>query len=107
MRPATSLAPLRQRLGPGKRAGLVAQHVEIALQVQHVLAAAMAALVSRDLAAGMPKLDMQRIGARLHPAVRPDRHRVGVRLDHRAALLVDQRKRHVRKVEPLRHAASR
>ena len=87
-RPATGLAPLRQRLGPGKRARLVAQHVEVVLQVQHVLAAAMAALVSRHPVAGMPKLDMQRFGARLHPAARTDRHRVGVGLDNRAARLL-------------------
>jgi hypothetical protein len=36
--PTSSLTPLYQRLGPGKRTRFVAQHVEVVLQIQHVLA---------------------------------------------------------------------
>jgi len=74
------------------------------LEVQHELATAVATLVAGDPAASVPEFDVQRVGARFHAAARGNRHRVGVGLDHRAALLVHQRKRHVRQVEPLRHA---
>jgi hypothetical protein len=47
-RPAARRAPLRQRLRPGKRARLVAQHVEIMLKIKHMLAAAVTALVTRN-----------------------------------------------------------
>ncbi len=46
--------------GPGERTRLVAQDVEIMLEVQHVLAPPIAALVTRHSVARVPDLDMQR-----------------------------------------------
>src|ERR1700712_2716306 len=68
--PATGRAPLRQRLGSGKRARLVAQHIEIMLEIQHMLAAAVTAFVAGDQTASMPDVDMQRMHPRFHPCAR-------------------------------------
>jgi hypothetical protein len=102
--PATGFTPLRQRLGPGERARLVAQHVEVMFEIQHMLAAAVAAFVAGNQAASVPDFDMQRMHTRFHPDARPDRHRIEVGLHRDAALLVDQREHHFRQVEALRNA---
>ncbi len=67
-----------QRLGPGHRARLVPQHIEIVLKVQHLLASAVAALMARNQPTRVPNLDVQRMHTRLHPGARLDRHRVEV-----------------------------
>ena len=58
-RPAAELAPLLQRLAPGERAGLALQHVEVVLEVQDLLVAAVAALVAGDPLALVPDLDVR------------------------------------------------
>ena len=68
--PATRLAPLRQRLGPGECTGLVAQHIEVMLQIKHMLAAAVTTLVAGNPPTGVPDLHMQRMDARFHPCAR-------------------------------------
>jgi hypothetical protein len=42
--PTTGRAPLHQRLGPSERAGFVAQNVKVMLEIEHMLAVAVAAL---------------------------------------------------------------
>ena len=69
----------------------MAQHVEVVLQIQHMLAMTVAAFVSGNRSATMPDLDMQRTNPRLHPGACLDRHRIEVGLDHDAALLVHER----------------
>ena len=84
--PATRRAPLRQWRGPGEGAGLVTQNVQVMLEIEHVLAAAVAALVAGNQAAGVPDLDVQRIHPCLHPDAGTHRHRVEIGL-HRARSL--------------------
>ena len=47
--PAACRTPLRQRFGAGECPRFVAQHLEIMLEVEHVLAPLMATLVPRNL----------------------------------------------------------
>src|ERR1700712_558039 len=89
--PATGRAPLRQRLGSGKRARLVAQHIEIMLEIQHMLAAAVTAFVAGDQTASMPDLDMQRMHPRFPRCARGGWHGIEVGLHRGAAVLVPQR----------------
>ena len=63
-----------QRLRPCQRARLVAQHIEVMLEIEHMLAAAVTALVTGDQATGLPDLDVQRMDARFHPAARAGWH---------------------------------
>ena len=100
-RPTPSLAPLLQRLGSGQRARLVAEHIKVVLKVQHLLAAAVTALVARNPLSRVPDLDVQRVHARFHPGARFDRHRVQVGLDRDTASLVHQGKHDLGQVEPL------
>jgi hypothetical protein len=100
--PATGRAPLRQRPGPGERAGLMAQDVQVMLEIQHMLAAAVTALVAGDQATCVPDLDMKRMHTRFYPGTRADGHRVEVGLHRDAALLVDQREHDFRQVEAFR-----
>src|ERR1700712_2411706 len=102
--PATGRAPLRQRLGSGKRARLVAQHIEIMLEIQHMLAAAVTAFVAGDQTASMPDLDMQRMHPRFHSCARARWHRVEVGLHRDAALLIHEWEYDIGQVEAFRHA---
>src|SRR4028119_686700 len=89
--PAPVLAPLLQWPGSGQGARLMAQHIQVVLEVQHLLAAAVAALVAGNPPPALPDLDMQRMHPRLHPAARPGGHRGGVGLDREAATIVPKR----------------
>src|SRR5690349_21966682 len=97
--PATGRAPLRQRLRPGKRAGFLAQHVEIMLKVEHMLAAAVTAFVAGNQPPGVPDLDMQWMDPRFHPRARADRNRVKIGLDCDAALLVYNREDNIGQIK--------
>jgi hypothetical protein len=44
------------------------------LKIEHMLAAAVTALVTGDQATGLPDLDVQRMDARFHPAARAGWH---------------------------------
>jgi hypothetical protein len=102
--PATGRAPLRQWLRAGKCAGLLAQHVEIMLQIQHILAAAVTALVTGNQPPGVPDLDVQRMDPRFHPAARAGRDRVEVGLDCNAALLVYNREYNLSQIKTFNRA---
>ena len=57
-RPTTGLTPLRQWLRSGQRARFVAQHIEVMLEIEHMLATAVATFVAGNLTTAMPDLDM-------------------------------------------------
>src|SRR5208282_6735973 len=63
LRPQSAFPPRRERLRSDERARLSLQHVEIVFQVENLLLALVAALVTRDAAACVPNFH----GARIEP----------------------------------------
>ena len=55
---------------PAQRTRLVAQHIKVMLEIQHMLAAPMTSLVAGNPPASMPDLHVQRMDARLYPGAR-------------------------------------
>jgi len=60
-RPQTTLALCGQRLRADKRTGFAFQHVEIVIEVEHLLVAFVAAFVAGDAAALIAHFDVTRI----------------------------------------------
>src|SRR5258705_11786299 len=75
-RPQAGLPSLFQRLRSGECAWLAIQNIEIVLQIQDLLLAAITTLVTGDAPAIVPKLYGARIRLRLH--LRAGRHRDGI-----------------------------
>ena len=66
----------------------MAQHVEITLKIEHMLAAALTPLVACNQPAGLPDLAMRRMDAGFDPAAGAGWHQLEVGLRCHAALLV-------------------
>ena len=67
-RPPSALPPLLERLGAGHRPRLALEHVEIVIEVENLLPAAVTALMPGDTDTVVPDLEMGRVQAGLHLA---------------------------------------
>jgi transposase len=92
-RPAPAAAPLLERLGAGHRTRLALEDVEVVIEVQNLLTAAVTALMTGNTSAAVPDLEMGRVEAGLHFAAGPRRYRVGVGVHGDAAARMDQGER--------------
>src|ERR1035441_1803079 len=72
-RPASLCSALFQRRRPCQCSRLLREHIEVVLQIKHMLEAVMAALMPRCGAAPVPDFDVGRIDLGLDRC--PDRHR--------------------------------
>ena len=82
-RPQPSLSPLLQWARASERSRFLLKHVQVVLQIQDMLAAAVASLVRSHLPAAVPDTHLRRQHPDLCPGPRPQRRRVpvAVRLD--------------------------
>jgi hypothetical protein len=76
--PAPCLAPLGQCSRPGQCAGLALQHIQVVLQIEHLLLAAEAAFVPRHTPALMPQLNKISVYASFDLGSGLQRNRVSV-----------------------------
>src|SRR5437667_7962750 len=88
LRPASAFAPLPQRTRSRQSSRFLLQHVEIVLQIEHLLIAAETALVPRHALPLLPDLDISRQQFRLRTRARFQRRRVEVGAHLDAALAV-------------------
>ena len=102
LRPASAFAPLLQRTRSRQRSRFLLQHVEIVLQIEHLLIATETALVPRHALPLLPDLDIGRQQFRLRTRARLQRRRVEVRAHLHAALAIHRRKTGLRQLESFR-----
>src|ERR1017187_8219589 len=102
LRPPSAFAPLPQRTRSRQRSRFLLQHVEIVLQIEHLLIAPETALVPRHALPFLPDLDISRQQFRLWARPRLQRRRITVGAHLHAALAVHRRETGLRQLETFR-----
>ena len=92
LRPQSPLAPRGQWLRADQRTRLAFQHVQIMFEIEHLLAAFVAALVAGDAAALIAYFDMTRIKPHLDRLAGRRRRRIKIGPHPHAAQAIDARK---------------
>src|SRR6266545_3259996 len=100
--PASAFPPLPQWTRSRQRSRFLLQHVEIVLQIEHLLVATETALMPRHALPFLPDLDIGRQQFRLRARPRPQWRRIEVSAHLHAPLTIHRRETGLRQLESFR-----